>query len=86
MCLDIGTPKNINFSFETNGKLIALGVPILKQFRVCSTNVFRLKPTENQGYASKNRFHLIKRKYKNLHKCCVYSRAAVIHKMIRTRF
>ena len=34
MCLDIGTPKNINFSFETNGKLIALGVPILKHFRV----------------------------------------------------
>ena len=34
MCLNIGTPKNINFSFETNGKLMALGVPILKHFRV----------------------------------------------------
>ena len=34
MCLDIGTPKNINFSFETNGKLIALNVPILNHFRV----------------------------------------------------
>ena len=34
MCLNIGTPKKINFSFETNGKLMALGVPILKHFRV----------------------------------------------------
>ena len=39
MCLNIGTPKNINFSFETNGKLMALGVPILKHFRV---RVYRL--------------------------------------------
>ena len=36
MCLNTGTPKNINFSLETNGKLMALGVPILKHFRVCS--------------------------------------------------
>ena len=36
MCLNTGTPKNINFSFETNGKLMALGVPILKHFRVVS--------------------------------------------------
>ena len=34
MRLSTGTPKNINFSFETNGKLMALGVPILKHFRV----------------------------------------------------
>ena len=34
MCLNIGTHKNINFSFETNGKLMALGVPILRHFRV----------------------------------------------------
>ena len=27
---------NINFSFETNGKLMALGVPILKHFRVAT--------------------------------------------------
>ena len=33
MCLNIGTHKNINFSFETNGKLMALGVPILKHFK-----------------------------------------------------
>ena len=36
MCLNTGTPKNINFSLETNGKLMALGVPILKHFRVDS--------------------------------------------------
>ena len=34
MCLNTGTPKNINFSFETNGKFMALGVPILEHFRV----------------------------------------------------
>ena len=34
MCLNTGTPKTINFSFETNGKVMALGVPILKHFRV----------------------------------------------------
>ena len=34
MCLNTGTPKNITFSFQTNGKLMALGVPILKHFRV----------------------------------------------------
>ena len=34
MCLNTGTPKNINFSLETNGKLMALGVPILKHLRV----------------------------------------------------
>ena len=36
MCLNTGTPKNFNFSFETNGKLMALGVPILKHFRVAT--------------------------------------------------
>ena len=29
MCLNIGTPKKINFPFGTNGKLMVLGVPIL---------------------------------------------------------
>ena len=33
-CLNIGTPKNINFPFGTNGKLMVLGVPILKHFSV----------------------------------------------------
>ena len=34
MCLNIGTPKTINFPFGTNEKLMVLGVPILKYFRV----------------------------------------------------
>ena len=34
MCSDIGTPKIINFPFGTNGKLMVLGVPIFKHFRV----------------------------------------------------
>ena len=29
-----GTPKTINFPFGTNGKLMVLGVPRLKLFRV----------------------------------------------------
>ena len=39
MCLNTGTPKNINFSFVTNGKLMALGVPILKHFRVSAVEL-----------------------------------------------
>ena len=31
---NIGTPKIINFPFGTNGKLMVLGVPIFKHFRV----------------------------------------------------
>ena len=30
-CLNIGTPKTINFPFVPNGKLIFLGVPIFEQ-------------------------------------------------------
>ena len=29
-CLNIGTPKTINFPFVPNGKLMVLGVPIFK--------------------------------------------------------
>ena len=40
MCLNIGTPKkNINFPFETNGKLMVLGVPILKHYWVTLGNI-----------------------------------------------
>ena len=35
MCLNIGTPKTINFPFRTNGKLTAFDVPILKHNKVC---------------------------------------------------
>ena len=34
MCLNIGTLKTVNFPFGTNGKLMVLGVPTLKHFRV----------------------------------------------------
>ena len=34
MCLNIGTPNNYHFPFGTNGKVVVLGVPILKHFRV----------------------------------------------------
>ena len=34
MYLNIGTPTTIDFPFGTNGKLMVLGVPILKHFRV----------------------------------------------------
>ena len=40
MCLNTRTAKNINFSFETNGKLMALGVTILKLFRVFLKKTF----------------------------------------------
>ena len=34
MCLNIGTPNNHHFPFGTNEKVVVLGVPILKHFRV----------------------------------------------------
>ena len=34
ICLTIGTPNNHHFPFGTNGKVVVLGVPILKHFRV----------------------------------------------------
>ena len=34
MCLNIGTPNNHHFPFGTNGKVVVLGVPILKHFWV----------------------------------------------------
>ena len=34
MCLSIGMPNNHHFPFGTNGKVVVLGVPILKHFRV----------------------------------------------------
>ena len=45
MCLNIGTPQNVNFPFGTNGKLMVLGVPILKHFKVhkiCLTELILL--------------------------------------------
>ena len=34
MWLNIGTPKNLCFPFGANGKVVVLGVPILKHVRV----------------------------------------------------
>ena len=34
MCLNIGTPNNHYFPFGINEKVVVLGVPILKHFRV----------------------------------------------------
>ena len=34
MCLNIGTSNNHHFQFGTNVKVVVLGVPILKHFRV----------------------------------------------------
>ena len=34
MCSNTGTPNNHHFLFGTNGKVVELGVPILKHFRV----------------------------------------------------
>ena len=34
MCSNIGMPNNHHFPFGTNGKVVVLGVPILKHFRV----------------------------------------------------
>ena len=36
MHIYIGTPKNIYFPFGTNGKLMILGVPIIKHIMVLS--------------------------------------------------
>ena len=35
---NIRTPNNHHFPFATNGKIVVLGVPILKHFRVISDN------------------------------------------------
>ena len=48
MCLSTGTPKKNNFSFEINGKLMALGVPILKHFRVCCPSLDQLCQGSNK--------------------------------------
>ena len=34
LAVNIGTPNNYHFPFWINGKVVVLGVPILKHFRV----------------------------------------------------
>ena len=57
MSLNTGTPKNINFSFETNRKLMVLGVPILKHFRV-DTELFFVNSTNVKVYNNYNNIYL----------------------------
>ena len=58
MCLNTGTPKNINFSFETNEKLTALGVPILKHFRVHVFMIRNLLIVDMQAKYDGSQLHL----------------------------
>ena len=51
MCLNIGTPKTINFPFETNGKLMVVGVPILKHFRVMYKKSYCTTPGLGVGFS-----------------------------------
>ena len=46
ICLNIGSPRNYHFPFETNGKVVVLGVPILKQVRV---HLLKKNHTQNFG-------------------------------------
>ena len=41
MCSNIGTPKNHHFPFGTNGKVVVLGVPILKHLRVADNQFIK---------------------------------------------
>ena len=42
MYLNTGIPNNHHFPFRTNGKVVVLGVPILKHFTVCILKSFIL--------------------------------------------
>ena len=42
MSSNIGTPNNHLFPFGTNGKIVVLGVPILKHFRVLHSHSYPL--------------------------------------------
>ena len=43
MCLNIGTPNNHHFPFGINGKVVVIGVPILKHFRVYKSIGFQIQ-------------------------------------------
>ena len=51
MCLNIGTPTNHRFPFGTNGKVVVLGVPILKHFRVFFNTVMPLEDADGLVYS-----------------------------------
>ena len=52
MSSNIRTPNNHLFPFGTNGKVVVLGVPILKHFRVLSQRAVKPKTTY-QPYLTK---------------------------------
>ena len=47
--LNTGTPRNCHFPFETNGKVVVLGVPILKYFRVVISQLLKCGRAVPQG-------------------------------------
>ena len=66
MCLNTGTPKNINFSFETNGKFMALGVPILKY----------IQSRRNLSSVTQNVLNIFAiSKEKNMSVCCIFGKS-----------
>ena len=46
MYLNIGIPNNHHFPFGTNGKVVVLGVPILKHFTVIPISPFQNNPKD----------------------------------------
>ena len=54
ICLNCGTPKTISFPFGTNGKLIILGVPILKHNTVYQFSFNLLTQTTQISTRSQN--------------------------------
>ena len=60
ICLCIGTYKAINFPFGPNGKLMILGVPILKYIR--DHNTYANKPTF-WGFSEHTYLHVYKQNF-----------------------
>ena len=58
MCLNIGTLKTINFPFGTNGKLIDLGVQILRHIRVIGLTLCKVYMCISLGHVAQSVGHL----------------------------
>ena len=52
MCFNIETPNNHHFQFGTNGKVVVLGVPILKHFRVAADMMGAILGSNSQSNCS----------------------------------
>ena len=83
MCLNTGTPKKIIFSFETNGKFMALDVPILKHFRVdCRLTVNSSLKSESglSPHLPHQYFAVVSYEKKWLYMCvCINSHLRIVH-------